>query len=286
MGEDGRSVATRLSAVVVAVCIALVACGGAETVDLRVSSSGGLPDDLDLPRSVTMVGPVWTLGPGTKDAEQVVYLEIVGDVDAAAEYLARQGQQSAEVPMKWSGIPLPGATCDTEAEDASSGPVDRVCGWADSGLKFKEWWPFTFLLHQDLTRADAPTSGVIRWPGDATKLVIPPPVEQAGPATVGGGIAGEDLDIVPGSYVAGEFWVDSATGGYGVIIGVTGDPDDVFDAYVAQDPLETTEEATNEQHGELHYRRFRSSGAGAGGFSVVLNEAEGNAWLLVERWND
>lgn len=284
--REGRSAAARLNAALAAVCVCLVACGGAETVDLRVSASGELPGDLELPSSATMVGPVWTLGPGTKDAEQAVYLEVVGDVDAAAEDLARLGQDSVEVPKKWSGVPLPGATCDTEAEDASSGPVDRVCGWADSGLKFKGWWPFTFLLHQDLTPADAPTSGVIRWRGDATDLVIPPPGGQAGPTTVGGRIAGEDLDIAAGSYVAGESWVDSATGGYCVIIGVTGDPDGVFDAYVAQDPLESTDEDTDEQHGELHYRRYRSSGAGAGGFSVVLNEAGGNAWLLVERWND
>lgn len=283
--KDGRSASARLSAVLAAACVGLVACGGAETVDLRVSSSGELPGGLELPSSVTMIGPVWTIAPGTKEAEQALYLQVLGDIDTAAEDLARQGQQSAEVPKEWSGAPFPGATCDTQAEDASSGPVDRVCGWADSGLKFEEWWPFTFLLHEDLTGADAPTSGVIRWPREATELVIPSPGEQSGPTTVEAGIAGEDLDIV-GSYVAGEYWVDSATGGYGVIIGVTGDPDDVFDAYVAQDPLDSTEEDTDEQHGELHYRRYRSSGAGAGGFSVVLNEARGNAWLQVERWND
>jgi hypothetical protein len=265
-----------------AMSVVVTSCGGShESDDLQLAADESrLPHGFHLPRGVTAIGPVWTLAPGTKDARQSLFVEVAGDMDQVAERLALEGQRIVDAPKQWAAAPLPGASCYNE------GPGERYCGFGDSGLRFKKWWPVEFALVDD-ARDTLPPSGWIWFGGDPTELVVPPPGEPVGPSTVAADIDGEaPLQIVDGSFVAAQPPAGSVTGGYSLVIAVTGDPDDVFDAYVDQDPLESTEEDTDEQHGDLHYRRYRSSGAGAGGFDLVLNEAGGNAWLLIKRWND
>jgi hypothetical protein len=107
-----------------------------------------------------------------------------------------------------------------------------------------------------------------------------------GPTTVasdGGYLA--DLKIVPGSFLAGPPFPGSVTGGYVAVIGVSGDPDTVFDAYVAQDtdkPYFTADETVD----GMRARVDRSAEAGGVWLAVTLNAIDGTAWILVEAYND
>ena len=75
------------------------------------------------------------------------------------------------------------------------------------------------------------------------------------------------------------------TGGFTAVIGVTGDPDEVFDAYVAQDAEQSTGDLETTIDG-LRVRQHRSAQAGGVGLTITMNDIDGNAWILVEAYND
>ena len=107
----------------------------------------------------------------------------------------------------------------------------------------------------------------------------------SGPSSVTGDSDGvPPLEVVDGSFLAGPSWPGS-NGGYVAIIGVTGDPDEVFDRYVEQHPGEPYFDADTVVDG-LRVRVFRSAEAGGVLYSVTLNEIDGNAWILVSAQND
>ena len=98
------------------------------------------------------------------------------------------------------------------------------------------------------------------------------------------GVEGEPgLKIADGSFLAGPPGQVGGTGGFTAVIGVTGDPDGVFEAYVADDvkPIEVDVQA-----GTMHIRSAEWGGAGGFTYIVTLNELDGNAWILVEAYYD
>ncbi len=143
-------------------------------------------------------------------------------------------------------------------------------------------------LRQDVTQASSPVQGHLRWfsPDDALPSSLPEvPVGVDGPQTVPSGVEGEpDLQIADGSFLAGPAGWGSGTGGFTAVIGVTGDPDEVFDAYL--DPNIRRPIAVDTVMGRMHIRSAEGGGAGGVTYRVTLNEQGGNAWILVEAYND
>jgi hypothetical protein len=142
---------------------------------------------------------------------------------------------------------------------------------------------------QDLTDPDAPVQGTVGW--ESPPVAIPETLPEApedvdGPTSVASDVDYlPDLKIVDGSFLAGPPWPGSITGGYVAVIGVTGDPDEVFDAYVAQDedkPYLTADETVQ----GMRIREYKSAEAGGIWLDITLNEIDGNAWILVGAYND
>jgi hypothetical protein len=144
-------------------------------------------------------------------------------------------------------------------------------------------------ITKDLTTAGVAAQGIVEWrrPFVAISEHLPAaPASAEGPSTVASDVDYlPDLRIVPGSFLAGPPSPGSITGGYVAVIGVHGDPDEVFDAYVAQDtdkPFFTADEVVN----GMRMRVYRSAEAGGIWLYITLNEIDGNAWILVEAYND
>jgi hypothetical protein len=142
---------------------------------------------------------------------------------------------------------------------------------------------------QNLTDPDAPVQGTVGW--ESPPVAIPETLPEApegvdGPTSVASDVEYlPDLEIVKGSFLAGPPWPASVTGGYTAVIGVTGDPDEVFDAYVAQDEDEP-ELTVDETVGGMRIREYQSSEAGGITYVVTLNELGDNAWILLQAYND
>jgi hypothetical protein len=147
----------------------------------------------------------------------------------------------------------------------------------------------TFDLRQDVGEPSPLVQGVLGW--SESSVLVPGSLPDAprvtgGPGVVTNDVEGEpDLAVVDGSFVAGPQGWGSITGGYTAVIGVTGDPDEVFDAYMdqfGQKPFYSVDE----EIGDLRVRQEVAGGAGGITFSVLLNEIDGDAWILVEAYND
>jgi hypothetical protein len=94
-----------------------------------------------------------------------------------------------------------------------------------------------------------------------------------------------DLPIAEGSFLAGPPGWGSGTGGFTAVIGVTGDPDEVFDEYMR---YQMNDPPMADEHilGDLRVRQGTTGGAGGVTYTVTLNEIDGDAWILVEAYND
>lgn len=145
-----------------------------------------------------------------------------------------------------------------------------------------------FGFTQDLTDPDAPVQGTVGW--ESPPIAIPSALPDApegvdGPNSVASDVDYlPDLEIVDGSFLAGPAWPGS-NGGYVAVIGVTGDPDEVFDAYVAQDNDKqyfTADEVVQ----EMRIREYRSAEAGGIWLDITMNEIDGSAWILFAANND
>ncbi len=142
---------------------------------------------------------------------------------------------------------------------------------------------------QDLADPDAPVQGTVGW--ESPPVAIPETLPEApegvdGPTSVVSDVDYlPDLEIVEGSFLAGPPTTGYGTGGYIAVVGVTGDPEEVFDAYVEQDNDKPYLDADETING-MRIREYRSSEAGGITFTVTLNEIDGNAWILVNAYND
>lgn len=272
-----------------------------------------LAEGVVVPEGARLVGPVFAQFDETKalQGEVVVggqrgYLLVDGEPYAVAtdfldqwdgentlgEYhrdtLFRQDVQVAGGKIRnydYTGDPEPGAveiscdvglvlvapTGDTELEQIGTGRV------------------LSFNLTKDVASVDVPTQGTVDWPPPFIAIPDDLPIAPEGvdgPTSVASDVDYlPDLEIVDGSFLAGPPWPGSLTGGYTAIIGVTGNPDEVFDAYVSQDE-DKPELTVDETVGEMRIREYRSSEAGGITYTVTLNEIDGNAWILVEAYND
>ena len=142
---------------------------------------------------------------------------------------------------------------------------------------------------KDLTEPGQPAVGSVFWP--TPPVEVPTTLPEA-PSNVGGPdqVVSDvdyqpDLQIVDGSFLAAPPGPGSLTGGFTAWIGVSGDPDEVFEAYVAQD--DSTPEATTDRTVRgMRVRQHMSSDAGGITMYVTMNEIDGNAWIYVEAYND
>ena len=94
-----------------------------------------------------------------------------------------------------------------------------------------------------------------------------------------------DLRIVDGSFLAAPPGPGGGTGGFSAWIGVSGDADEVFDAYVAQAVEESSSTDDREVDG-MRVRQYVSSDAGGVTRSITMNEIDGNAWIYITAVND
>lgn len=142
---------------------------------------------------------------------------------------------------------------------------------------------------KDLLAPAASVQGEVGWQSPPSTIPDALPIAPdgvTGPSTVASDVDYlPDLKIVDGSFLAGPPWPGSLTGGYTAVIGVTGDPDAVFDAYVAQDDDEPYFTADEDVQG-MRIREYRSAEAGGIWLDITLNEIDGNAWILVSANND
>ena len=149
-----------------------------------------------------------------------------------------------------------------------------------------EWVEFD--LRQNVTEPGLPVQGVVFWTEFGVQ--VPEDLPQA-PEGVGGldtittDVEGDpDLDVADGSFLAGPQGWGSITGGFTAVIGVTGDPDEVFDAYLGYVDAKASEREA--QIGDLRVREGVLGGAGGVTYTVTLNEIGDDAWILLEAYND
>jgi len=142
---------------------------------------------------------------------------------------------------------------------------------------------------QDLTDPNAPVQGAVGW--QPPPVAIPDALPDApqgvdGPSSVASDVDYlPDLKIVEGSFLAGPPTTGYGTGGYIAVIGVMGDPDEVFDAYVEQDNTKPYLVADEVVQG-MRIREYKSAEAGGIWLDITLNELDGNAWILLNASND
>ncbi len=261
---------------------------------------------LVVPEGAQLIGPTFAELAGRKDEPTVFaqdgYLLIDGDIFEVASSFVEQwpGEDSLGAAREdtvcrqlidigagstqdkdYTGELLDGAVeirCEfglvVKAEDESAGVFGK-------SVEVNLW--------QDLTDADTTPQGTIGWVTPPTELpahlpTAPDGVE--GPRSVASNVDYlPDLEIVPGSFLAGPAFPGSLTGGYVAVIGVTGDPDEVFDAYVSQDqdkPYYTADDVFD----GLRIRAYKSAEAGGVWLDITLQEKDGDAWMLVEAYND
>jgi hypothetical protein len=249
---------------------------------------------VEVPEGARLVGPVFTklsVWPGVHPPEQIALLLVDGDPYAVGRAFTRQWDVNEQPSCEQIYRTPKGAEQDAPYTGTTVDDALRIeCGFA---LRIG-WWQFK---HQgqlgslgvwyttDLTVPGAVTQGSVTWesaPRDFPKALPPAPDGVVGPGTVDGGEAG-DLDILDGSYLAGPPTTDGM--GYTAVIGVAGDPDEVFDAYVAQDPM-NADFTEDRVLGGVRIRQHHSNDAGGVERSITMNEKDGNAWILITAWMD
>ncbi len=67
---------------------------------------------------------------------------------------------------------------------------------------------------------------------------------------------------------------------------MSGDPDEVYDAYVEQDDATESETNTNRMVQGMRVQQHQTSEAGGITMTITMNEIDGNAWISVEAYND
>ena len=261
--------------------------------------------DLVVPQGAQLVGPVFSSvsqrspiygGDWYVDGQQG-YLLSDADISQISDDLVAQlgGPQGLQTQYNDTvcnqeidrGGPL-GVDTQPYTDDLDADAVEIICSATLPNGVSEVGEGITFDLRQDATEADTPVQGVLTWSGSSVE--VPTDLPQA-PGVNGdtdvitSDVEGDpDLEVVEGSFLAGPQGWGSITGGFTAVVGVTGDPDEVFDAYMAYinaDPV-----VIDQQVGALRVRQGQAGGAGGVTYTVTLNEMDGNAWILLEAYND
>lgn len=146
---------------------------------------------------------------------------------------------------------------------------------------------FHFRMSQTIAKPSDPILGTAYW---AVDILVPEsfpvaPTDVSGPDSVPGIVDYPDLQIVGGSFLAAPLLTPAdseETYSYTAVIGVSGDPDEVFDAYADQAPDQDPFVNVDRTVGDLHFRQFKSAEAGGVWFSVTMNVLDGHAWILLD----
>ena len=255
-------------------------------------------DDLEIPKGARLVGPVFTQLKGA-DADlpqQIGYLVVDGEPAQVAKAFEQQ----------WDGRAWSQCSQSYETEDGSrtrhteytgkvvDGALDISCGvglarrgWTDESTYLTGLVSVTF--EQDLTDPNTPADGEVSWwppPQQIPRSLPPAPDGVVAPTRVES--VDEyinDLVIVEGSFLAGPPGTGAGPGGFYAVIGVNGDPDTLFDAYVRQITTEKTFTLDRTVDG-MRVRQYYSKDAGGVATSITMNEKDGNAWILFTAGND
>ena len=147
----------------------------------------------------------------------------------------------------------------------------------------------TIEYSKDPNEPAQPAAGRIYWPPPPVEVPMSlpeAPPDVAGPREVASDVDYlPDLQIVDGSFLAAPPGPGSGTGGYTAWLGVSGDPDQVFEAYVAQDSDEPYVDEERVIDG-MRVRQYKSQEAGGIWLDITMNEIDGNAWIHLEAYND
>ncbi len=262
--------------------------------------------DLVVPQGAELIGPVFSTfdtrspvdGGDPYMSEQQARLYSNADIVEVSDGLLTQlGAANMEGTQTSDSICVQeinrgetlGTTTKPYVGTADADAVELVCSgyWpnavSDSGDGIE------FDLRQDLRKPDQPVLGLVRW--WESRVAAPGSLPEApdtvgGPRTITTNVEGDpDLEIVDGSFLAGPQGWGSITGGFSAVIGVSGDPDEVFDEYMAYQVTDP-EVATEATIGPLRIRQGTTGGAGGVTYTVTLNEIDGNSWILLEAYND
>jgi hypothetical protein len=164
----------------------------------------------------------------------------------------------------------------------------RCAGNLDNGVSEPGGGTY-FDLRQDVTEPDLPVQGIVSW--SELDVQVPDSLPEApdgvgGPETITTDVEGDaDLEVAEGSFLAGPQSWGTLTGGFTAVIGATGDPDEVFDEYMRYQ-MKNPPKADEHVLGDLRVRQGTTGGAGGVTYTVTLNEIDGDAWILVEAYND
>jgi hypothetical protein len=294
---------------VLAIALAMAACTSTEVKQSAPAPWEGkgaswmqgagtpLAKDLVVPQDAFLVGPVFTLaklygkhreGHKVLGQEGLLYGTSSATLPGVAQSLYQQGGTATRL-IEGSSLGLctqRGPESETEfTGDLVNGSLGVECRAFDRGNS-----GFEFDLSLEPPTADGTVTGQVRWgPSMALPSSTLPDVPnvEGGPSEVANNVEGyDDLTIVEGSFLAGPPGPGTGTGGYRAVIGVTGDPDEVFDAYIAQGGTQGKGTHSDLTVGDLHIRTFQSGGAGGILYTVTLNEQHGNAWIYVTALND
>lgn len=261
---------------------------------------------LVVPDGAELIGPVFSTLDRTSPieggeliaAEQQAYLLSNADIVDVWEDIVEQlgGRSAVETDYNDSNcyqwIDRGGnlaRTSEPYSGDLDADAVEVICSGLLPNALAEEGPGLTFELRQDVTASDQPVLGVVTWaePDVEVPGSLPDaPDGVGGPRVITTDVEGDpDLDVVDGSFLAGPQGWGSLTGGFTAIIGVTADPDEVFDEYL-QYQMPDPPEADDETVGDLRVRRGTTRGAGGVTYTVTLNEIGGEAWILLEAYND
>jgi hypothetical protein len=253
-----------------------------------------LVNGLTVPEGTAAVGPAFTnvvkSGAGEwRVGQQSAFLLASDGIDRIAQDLADQVAAPKLVPTYRGDLCFQEIVTEelTSSEPYTGDVLDNAVSVSCGGYQ-RSAPGLEVDLRQDLTAPSLPVQGHLRWfsPADSLPSSLPDvPEGVEGPGTVPSGVEGyPDLQIAAGSFLAGPPGWGSITGGFTAVIGVTGDPNDVFETYIDADvgkPIEVNAVVEG-----MHVRSAQWGGAGGVTYTVTLNEIDGNAWILVEGYND
>ncbi len=307
-------------AVVAAAALAVVAAGCAsDSAPVSSTEPWNAPDaawmqpagtpmgaELVVPQGAQLVGPVFSSvsqrspidgGDWYVDGQQAYLLSGGADIvdlsdDLVAQLGGPQGLQTQYNDTVCNqeidrGGPL-GVDTQPYTDDLDADAVEVICSATLPNGVSEVGEGITLDLRQDVTESGRPVLGSVQWPESSVMTLdgLPDaPEGVGGPTTITTDVEGDpDLKVAEGSFLAGPQGWGSITGGFTAVVGVTGDPDEVFDAYMAYinaDPV-----VIDEQVGALRVRQGQAGGAGGVTYTVTLNELDGSAWILLEAYND
>lgn len=262
--------------------------------------------ELVVPQGAQLVGPVFSSvsqrspidgGDWYVDGQQAYLLSGGADIvdlsdDLVAQLGGPQGLQTQYNDTVCNqeidrGGPL-GVDTQPYTDDLDADAVEVICSATLPNGVSEVGEGITLDLRQDVTESGRPVLGSVQWPESSVMTLdgLPDaPEGVGGPTTITTDVEGDpDLKVAEGSFLAGPQGWGSITGGFTAVVGVTGDPDEVFDAYMAYinaDPV-----VIDEQVGALRVRQGQAGGAGGVTYTVTLNELDGSAWILLEAYND